>query len=129
MSSGETASGMEPTKREARPIVYPRVNRVDGGEYGCRASNGVDILPGHAQMQWMMNMMAKELITGKRDRASAVMICRGRAAFESNAHARDRLVRGGTDSVRTRTKRQGEKERGREGKSKRETKNAQARWK
>ena len=77
----------------------------------------------------MMNMMAKELITGKRDRASAVMICRGRAAFESNAHARDRLVRGGTDSVRTRTKRQGEKERGREGKSKRETKNAQARWK
>ena len=84
----------------------------------------------------MMNMMAKELITGKRDRASAVMICGGRAAFESDAHARDRLVRAGTGSVRTRTKRQGEREReregererGREGERERETKSAQARY-
>ena len=77
----------------------------------------------------MMNMMAKELITGKRDRASAVMICGGRAAFESDAHARDRLVRAGTGSVRTRTKRGGERERGRGGEGKREAKSAQARWK
>ena len=44
-----------------------------------------------------------------------MMICGGRAAFESDAHARDRLVRAGTGSVRTRTKRQGEREREREG--------------